>query len=752
MSNEPEELKDKDFQAVLKALLAVYEPLLQKEVDRAKSPASLEREAGGAPPGCDEEIDLANRLFEAFFTEKVALQLLPAQAREILGPVERWRWCLLHIRCCIIFGWLVCRGPRTFRSVAYYLYRFWRCVREAIGSPVGAVLTDEQRGDLRTLVEALASAYKPYLSGQLAGIEFAQGLPEELLSGKIDCHTGEEDVTAVFERLLTAQTAPALLGRTFFETHRQDPFFWFCRCWCLCAIRFGCCLARVDSLVDVLWCLVDFWRCIRDCFRPLYCELTGPAGCVSEQPNFEVNALVVPVIGSAAGTGFDHYILEWSSNGTTWHTTGFFYPPIPPGTATQGTAPVVAGLLGYFDTTFQNAGTYFIRVTVHDAQGAVTAPCEISFSLFKQDVAIRGVDGYFNLDTFPPDPAARFVETVPALCSSNSLPQCNRATGVFEVSFADCISIEGGAFVGGCEGRTILNYRIDYKPGFETNPLSGGWTNVWSVNYTTPAQYRSKNLREGTDVLTSVWGPDCIFPPFPPPCIINDPQGQLYPSCWQTVLNPNCQLSGLITLRLVVEDTAANLYYDTQRVWIDNKRVSALIEIAAVPKCADLFVSGFANPPDCATPWNVPLVGIAYDEYIDETLPLTRPNDNFDYYTVSVEKQGGPTITLPVCGPDPKGNCCFYGTNRVGDPGTRCGVVVGPQVLGTLANFDLRSVDPVCKDNVACITVPADFTIPRGECCVYIFHLFVIDRTITSGPARYTTADWPVKICNDLKA
>ena len=36
----------------------------------------------------------------------------------------------MHLRCCIIFGWLLCRGPRTFAGSSYYLYRYWRCVRE----------------------------------------------------------------------------------------------------------------------------------------------------------------------------------------------------------------------------------------------------------------------------------------------------------------------------------------------------------------------------------------------------------------------------------------------------------------------------------------------------------------------------------------------------------------------------------------------------------------------------------------------
>jgi hypothetical protein len=54
------------------------------------------------------------------------MRLLPAQACEMLGPIERWRWCFLHIRCCIIFGWLLCRRQLTFRASNYYFY--WLCL------------------------------------------------------------------------------------------------------------------------------------------------------------------------------------------------------------------------------------------------------------------------------------------------------------------------------------------------------------------------------------------------------------------------------------------------------------------------------------------------------------------------------------------------------------------------------------------------------------------------------------------------
>src|SRR5262249_38686050 len=149
--------QDDDFQFVLKELLAAYQPILEEDLARAKSPDRLRKEAADKPPSCEDELALANRIFDKFYSDNVALSLLPTEGRQLLGPIDRWRWCLRHIRCCTIFGWLVCRGPRTFRAFAYYLYRYWICIRQLFGNvPVGRPLTAEERQDFQTLIQALA--------------------------------------------------------------------------------------------------------------------------------------------------------------------------------------------------------------------------------------------------------------------------------------------------------------------------------------------------------------------------------------------------------------------------------------------------------------------------------------------------------------------------------------------------------------------------------------------------------------------
>jgi hypothetical protein len=747
---EEDEIQDGDFQYVLKELLSAYQPILEEQLRLASAPDQLEKEAAANPPNCEEDFALANRLFEKFFTEDVALRLLPRESRELLGPIEQWRWCLLHIRCCVIFGWLICHRRCNFRLYSYYLNYYWRCVRQVLGVPVSNPLTAEDREDFGTLVQALASAYKPYLNDQLATVEFTGGIPDEVFGGKIDCFEGEEAEAGIFERFLTIDIAPALLGRGAFDKHQKDPSFWFCRCWCLCAIRFGCCLAHAHSLKEVRWCLKYYSLCLRRCFGPPVCQITAPDGCVAEEENASLSALVVAVKGTAGGGGFSHYILEWSINDVLYHATDFHYPPIPVGGTVQGNSPVFGGLLAYLDTGLQDPGLIFLRLTVSYVSGA-TCVFKKSFELFKKDVRIMGVDGYFNMDTNWLDPSARFVETVPALCL--------RSASVEEVSFGECLSIQGGAFVGGCEGKTIRRYSLDYKAGFEPDCTSGGWTNIGPpsgvIDYNTPVKRRFVNWRTDNSSLTAYWGADClpsiVGPVCWPPIHKTVPDATLYPTCWGSHTG-TCTLSGLYTLRVLVEATDGSTYCDSQRIWIDNKPICALIYIDAVPKCADLFISKFANPPDCSVPWPLPLAGIAFDELIDTAAPATRPNDNFDYYEIKVAKQGGPTIPAPIG----LGGSCYYGTSRIGNPGTLCTpcVHVYPHPgHGLLTEFDLRAFDLKCKSDPSFpYVVPDAFTIPRGECCVYIFKLWVYDRTRRPGMYSIHGYDeWPVKVCNDLK-
>jgi hypothetical protein len=138
------EANNPDVQAALKALLGVYQPILEQQLSLAKNAEELQKQAQAiSSRTCAQEFEDAFSMFGKFLNEDTAMRLLPPQAREILGPIEQWRWCLQHILCCLVFGWLVCRYPRTFRGYAYYLYEFWKCVRQVIGNPVSDPPTQE---------------------------------------------------------------------------------------------------------------------------------------------------------------------------------------------------------------------------------------------------------------------------------------------------------------------------------------------------------------------------------------------------------------------------------------------------------------------------------------------------------------------------------------------------------------------------------------------------------------------------------
>ena len=83
---ETDEPLDDDFQFVLGELLNAYKPVLEADLQRANSPDALIKEALANPPSCEDEFAQATALFDRFTSETVATRLLPAAAREILGP------------------------------------------------------------------------------------------------------------------------------------------------------------------------------------------------------------------------------------------------------------------------------------------------------------------------------------------------------------------------------------------------------------------------------------------------------------------------------------------------------------------------------------------------------------------------------------------------------------------------------------------------------------------------------------------
>ncbi len=756
---EKEGVKREDFQFVLEQLLEAYRPILQEELERASSAQRLIKEAQEKPPSCEDEIALADRLFAPFAKEEVSLRLLSPQLREKLGPIDQWRWCHQHILCCLKFGWLLNRA-RTFRAAVYYLYRYWICIRRLFGNdPTGRPLTLDEKADFQTLSKALAGVYKPFLEGQLRNTEQADQVADDVAGGSLDCETGIAEAQLIFDRFLTPQLAPALFGKAVFEELHQHPSFWLCRCWCLCAANFGWCLAGAKNLLDVLRCLIDYFRCLLDCIRPLVCELTEPQGCVEEQ---EIQGTTifrgVEIKGTATGAFCSHYILAWREAGSpTWRSDAIHYPgtPAPP----QGSCGVVGGTLGYLETfPLVPAGPVEIRICVHSSQPGVSPQCcAIIFELRRNLVWIRGIEGIEAAT--PPgifDPAAQLVD------------------GSGEVrSFGTCLEIFGSAWVGGCAGTDIKRYTLSFHPGFVVNPLLPGFVQFWRVDYNTPMQIDADLNKVFERELTNRWRElkICFPPPFGCVTVGNSLQGVCWntlapqsfpvdfstspPPTWITSPLPitNCS-SGKYTLRLTVEDTVGGIKYDLQQVWFDNKDIHGKIsQIAGVAPCATINLSQFAvNGGDCSVPWTANIMGISYDEFIEEG-NASVPSDNFGGYRLWIKKDGAPDPGEAVPVPGPVGGP-FIGTTRVGDPGKRCTNAVPPpgpfplETPGILSIFDLRRLDAVCN--------PAEpgLTLQRGECCTYVLKLHVWDKSICpslSSDRHEIFHNFPIFVCNDLK-
>jgi hypothetical protein len=335
--------------------------------------------------------------------------------------------------------------------------------------------------------------------------------------------------------------------------------------------------------------------------------------------------------------------------------------------------------------------------------------------------------------------------------------------------------------------------------------MVGPWTPFWQVDYLTSLQKKEVQTLD-TD-LTSSWAyepiylgqPPCALPS-PPNCGIPKDwleanrwtSGRTFPSVavplqvlpvipsgdpgppvvalpWTSAQLPltNCQ-SGQYTLLLDVEDTMAFHYYDTQQVWFDNKEIHGKIsQVAGVPACSTLNLSTFAAfGGDCTKPWLADLLGIAYDELIYEGNPAI-PSDNYAMvggvvqggFSLWIKKDGAPDpgVPLPIPGPGspPWTIGPFQGTQRIGEPGTRCTTAAPPpgfipsETPGTLAQLDMRRLDACCNP------AEPDLTLKRGECCGYIVTLLVWDNSVVpcfpDGSGRHQIAHhFPLCICNDL--
>ena len=441
----------------MEKLIAAYQPVIEEELNQLKSPPAPGAASAAPSRTAEEEMQSTRRIFESFMTEEVATRLLPQAARESLGPVENWRWCLENVRCSLIFGWLACRGPRTFRAWNYYLYEYWRCVRLTSGRPVAVSPTQGERRDFQTLVEALAVAVKPYLTDQLASVEYPAGIPEEVLSGKIKSTEGEGDICEIFDRFLTADAAQALLGKENLQRDRAEPNSWFCRCWSLAAMCLGCCLAQVRSLEGLVWCLENYERSLAACAQTLACNLTGPTGCIRGKTEILPGRILEPVVGSAYGFSFGHYVIEVRDGAGTLLSGVVIYPDgvgNPDPALTQGSFAVASGNLGWIDLQqcviaagieIFTSTSFTVTLRVFAASGGELIPdCTTIFQLSLDEVYIKQISTNWSVNFLNPNEPLRAANIASAALATQG----------------GWMNVRGDAYIAGCAGQSISQYSI----------------------------------------------------------------------------------------------------------------------------------------------------------------------------------------------------------------------------------------------------------------------------------------------------
>lgn len=760
------------FELLLRALA----PVLGTAAD--ESPPGDGAELGVLRPV--DDVALATRAAAAFFADDVALQYFPREAPDVLGPEAEWKWCLPYVRCCWMFGWLVCHGCRDYTALNYYLYRYWLCVRTAMGRDPRAPLSDAERDDFRRLAALLGQSYTGWLKEEELKVELDRGAVDDVLAGRADCCRDNAFTAALFDRLASNEAAEALVGREAFAERLRNPWFWLCRCWCRAAVRFGCCLACARTREDMRRCLAEYEHALADCLGPLRCRLTDPSGCFEEQPILDIQDIGVPVKGDALGAWFAGYTIEWrfvegeGCNGPSgWTSLGVVYP----GHTTSGTTPVLNGTLGWIKTRLLPARSYEVRVCLRSSRpgGAQPPCCCIIFNLFKRFVWINRVGAAWVGGGGVYDPQAPLVYP----------PLPNPASHL--VPIGCCVNVHGAAWVGECNDRRIRCFSLKYAPGFLPGPTEGGFDpgaytllpGKAPVCYTPPDEpekrAQTNELTANDSTLTVAWEPVKVdYSPLwnLPPHTVEHTEYVLRPDCWNTTLMPACSppdhtcASGEYTLLLDVEDTYGNHYYDTQWVLLDNKALHVnLAGLRGWKQCETLSLKEFSGGQPCATPWLVPILGTAYDEYIVPGNAWVYPNNNFDFYTLTITRNcGGPSYSVPITRDwvswdadvltgqvDP-----WKGTAHVGIPDSVCACdpALGTPGDGVLAALDMRIFDAQCAGQVpAKFRPPAGFALARGECCTFTLSLYAQDKTVNEngpGDCHHAWASCCIQICNDL--
>jgi hypothetical protein len=473
---------------------------------------------------------------------------------------------------------------------------------------------------------------------------------------------------------------------------------------------------------------IDF--CVECPKGSLVCGLTDPTGCINSNMKL-LDDKYIAIIGTASGCGMSKYDIQLLWNGTDDVSSGAIVysnnSGNPDPALSHGAHGVMNANLGFINLkkAIENAGsnlitaaTFVVKLTVHSANGSVCT-ASISFSIDVGEVYIKSVGGRIAHDVTDPDEQLRVAD----------------AAGADLGAIGGYAGIWGAARVYGCANQKISNYGIyaikdnfaSVQPdnGTAFDPLLNGYAAICYVDYNagfgtfTPDQLRQWNILKGPgslisnngfypydNVLTIPWMGGSLT--------IHVPEALVAGMYWPTAA------SGKYTLLLKVVDTLGYTYYDTQRVWVDNEPIAAVItDIGNLPPCADLYTKDVDGAFKV-----VNINGTAFDPLIIAG-DLTNPSDNFNQYRITIQKQGSPP-------------------EEIYNSSTPVPARSGP------ASTNLFSFDLTWLNTTAHTPGVHDNKLLPGESCAFVFRLWVSDKTMLNNATdvHHLEYDFPVKIIN----
>jgi hypothetical protein len=444
----------------------------------------------------------------------------------------------------------------------------------------------------------------------------------------------------------------------------------------------------------------------------------------------------IEITGTAGGAPFNHYTLRYSWGANPPVNDAVVYPDCsrPPAAISSNTA-VINGTLGYLDVTLLPPGIteFTIYLDVYDAGVGHIADTQ-SFALKTKAVEITAAATVEALEAEDPFHPGTFTKLIKSTNDPNPL--------VPERSIGGLFSVDGSAYIVGCD-RIMSQFVLTRFAAPPAAPVpnfpdaTGGAPLIAPVVYgDSPAHpwqsgcfggtIDDNTIRNGN--LVAFWSTKhCTFP-FP----YNVPKVKQVPFWNSSPLNGRYVIllevrDRLLPAGLFPGDFAAK---DQVVVWIDNKQPTAAItSIGGVTGCGDLHLKDYVGS-------TAEIRGVAWDPPIDPTAPQQKPNDNFLFYSLKFQKNGGGSGTIPAATPNIRVPIDWP-------------VLVSPD--GTLANWDIVGALDAGLPPTPYVP-PPDGKLYRGERCAYVLHLHVEDETHVgdSGIHHDDDALYAINIINDI--